>query len=183
MVARIMAKIKGQEAANRARSGRAGRKSGTSTPESRKIAKALQPATLRQELTSAGLVLAAGAAGKVVSKVAPIIARRVSRSVSNTAYDVLSAGLEKASGGGKVFRTNTPMGPSLGSTRIMTAKQREAAIGGLSKVASNRADEVGAKIGSQVQAGVTRVGQVVGAAGVTAASKRRGGRGGGTKKR
>jgi hypothetical protein len=178
----FVAKKSGQEAANRARSGRAGRKPGTSTPQSRAIAKALKPATLKQEITAAGLALAAGAAGKAISKAAPMIARRISGKVSNTAYDVLSAGLEKSAGGGRVFRTNTPMGPSLGSTKIMTPGQRNAAIGGLQKAASNRADEVGAQVGKSVEKAVTRVGQYAKVVAPAAVSKKRGS-GGGAKKR
>ena len=43
------------------------------------------------------------------------------------------------------------MGPSLGSTRIMTPVQRDASIAGLKQVASNRADEIGYAIGADVR--------------------------------
>jgi hypothetical protein len=94
----------------------------------------------------AGRVLAAG-----VTKLGAKLGRSVTNYTSDKSFDVLSSGLDKMKGGGRVFRTNTPMGPSLGSTRIMTPVQRDSAIAGLKQVASNRADEIGSAIGADVR--------------------------------
>jgi hypothetical protein len=99
---------------------------------------------------AAGRVAAAG-----VSRFGAKLGKSVSDYTSDKSFDVLSSGLDKMKGGGRVFRTNTPMGPSLGSTRIMTPVQRDAAISGLKQAASNRADEIGSAISADVRA-VTR---------------------------
>ena len=103
---------------------------------------------------TAAIDLAAGAAGagasrvlaSGVSRVSAKLGKSVGDYTSDKSFDILSAGLNKMKGGGRVFRTNTPMGPSLGSTRIMTPNQRDAAITGLKRAASNRSDEIGAAI-------------------------------------
>jgi len=95
---------------------------------------------------AAGRVAAAG-----VSRLGAKLGKSVSDYTSDKSFDVLSSGLDKMKGGGRVFRTNTPMGPSLGSTRIMTPGQRDAAISGLKQAASNRADEIGSAIGADVR--------------------------------
>ena len=108
---------------------------------------------------TAAMDLAAGAAGagagrvlaSGVTKVGAKLGKSVSDYTSDKSFNVLSAGLDKMKGGGRVFRTNTPMGPSLGSTRIMTPVQRDASIAGLKQVASNRADEIGYAIGADVR--------------------------------
>jgi hypothetical protein len=112
-----------------------------------------------QVAKTAAMDLAAGAAGAGASrvlasgltKVGAKLGKSVSDYTSDKSFNVLSAGLDKMKSGGRVFRTNTPMGPSLGSTRIMNPVQRDAAISGLKQAASNRADEIGYAISADVR--------------------------------
>lgn len=112
----------------------------------------------------AGAGKLAGAIGAAVGKT---VGKKVGESVADTAFSKLATGLDKASSGGKVFKTNTPFGPTLASTKIMTGPQREAAIGGLTKVASNRANEIGSSVGGQAASIVSKT---VNAAGKTVAA-------------
>ena len=128
---------------------------------------------------AAGRVAAAG-----VTRVGAKLGKSVSDYTSDKSFDVLSAGLDKMRGGGRVFRTNTPMGPSLGSTRIMNPVQRDAAIAGLKQAASNRADEIGSAISADVRAAASAAAANIRAAApaVVLVPKKKS-RGGGTKKK
>jgi hypothetical protein len=100
---------------------------------------------------AAGLGIAKGG-----SQVAGVVGRAAGKSiggkVSDSYYDEAVRNLGKISQGGKVFKTNTPMGPSLGSTKIMTAGQRGAAQAGLSQIASNQADRAGSIVANEINA-------------------------------
>ena len=104
-------------------------------------------------------------AGKVVgaasAKLGQAVGKTVAVDVAETAFSKLTTGLEKSSQGGKVFKTVTPFGPTLASTKIMSAAQREAAIGGLAKAAANRATEIGAEVGSKAASIVSKGANVV----------------------
>lgn len=128
----------------------------------------------------AASAVAGAAAGKAVSAIGSVVANKVgskvASSVANTALGKLTTGLDKASSGGKVYKTNTPFGPTLASTKIMSAPQREAAIGGLTKAASNRAAEIGKSVGADAKSAVSNItgkaSKTVAAATTAAASKK-----------
>jgi hypothetical protein len=83
--------------------------------------------------------LAAPVAGRIAARVAAKNAIRsgFGRRVGDATYNKATKGLSKASSGGKVSRTQTPMGPTLRSTRIQSEAERAARIGNLEKRASN----------------------------------------------
>jgi hypothetical protein len=99
--------------------------------------------------TGAAIGQAGSKVGKIVGKAA---GKTVGALVSDSYFDAATSNLNKINQGGKVFRTNTPMGPSLGSTKIMTPGQRSAAQAGLSQIASNQADRAGAITANEVNA-------------------------------
>jgi hypothetical protein len=111
---------------------------------------------------TAAMDLAAGAAsaaaGKVVGavggRVAKNVAGRVDDYVGDRAYESLSAGLSKASSGGRLYTANTAFGKTLASTKIMNTAQRSAAISGLEKVAANRSNEIGSAVAADVSAAI-----------------------------
>jgi hypothetical protein len=101
--------------------------------------------------------LAAKGAGRYVGNVA-----------AEEAYKVNMKGLWNASGmGGKVSRTQTPMGPTLRSTAIGTPKQQAARIGNLEIGAVKRADRTGVGAQSQVIRDIFKAGNKVKQAGTT----------------
>jgi hypothetical protein len=112
-------------------------------------------------------VAAAGAGraiGKVVGTAAGIATGKVA---GDKAFEKLLP--KSISTGGKVFRTNTPMGPTLASTRIMTKGQQSSAVKGLTKIAENRANEIEAAVGKTVARSTAKgVANVVKGAGVAA---------------
>ena len=85
--------------------------------------------------------VAAAGAGKVLGAA---LGAAAGKATGKLAGDVsFQKLLPKSMGtGGTVFRTNTPMGPTLASTKIMTKGQTSAAEKGLTKIASNRAKEI-----------------------------------------
>ena len=106
------------------------------------------PQVLKESAIDLGSMAVGGAAGKVLGKVFGKVA---GRAVANEVFERLAPNSIKT--GGKVFRTNTPFGPTLASTKIMTKGQTSAAAAGLTKIASNRANEVGSQIASKVAKG------------------------------
>lgn len=122
-------------------------------------------------------------AGAGITRLGGKLGKSVSDYTSDKSFDVLSRGLDKMKGGGRVFSTNTPMGPSLGSTRIMTPGQRDAAISGLKQAASNRADEIGSAISADVRAVAGAAAANIRAAAPAVVVGRKKPRGGGTKKK
>jgi hypothetical protein len=112
-----------------------------------------------------GAARAIGGVGKVVGKV---VAQNVAATSAQTTFNALTKNLPNASQGGKTFTTQTPFGPTLASTKIMTSPQREAAIKGLATAAGNRATEVGVELGSKagrvVSSAIREAGQAIGGA-------------------
>lgn len=95
--------------------------------------------------------VAAAGAGKVLGKALGAAAGKVTgRIAGDTAFETLLP--KSMSAGGKVFRTNTPMGPTLASTKIMTKGQTSAAEKGLTKIAENRANEIESGVKQTVKA-------------------------------
>lgn len=90
--------------------------------------------------------VAAAGAGKAIGK---LVGTAAGMATGKVAGDVSFQQLlpKSMSAGGKVFRTNTPMGPTLASTKIMTKGQQSAAEKGLTKIADNRANEIEAGVG------------------------------------
>jgi hypothetical protein len=103
---------------------------------------------IKNSAIDAATMVAGGVAGRVLGKVLSNVAGRV---VGKEVFETLAP--RTIGTGGKVSKTYTPMGPTLRSTRIMTQGQTAAAGKGLTKIASNRANEVGSQIGSKVAAG------------------------------
>jgi hypothetical protein len=104
---------------------------------------------IKDSAVDVALMAAGAGVGRILGKIAGSAA---GRKVAQEVFETLSP--KSMSTGGKVYRTNSPMGPTLASTRIMTKGQTSAAASGLTKIASNRANEVGAQIGSKVSKGV-----------------------------
>lgn len=126
-----------------------------------KYAKAVQAGPTAVAKTAAmdlAVSAASAAAGKVVGavggKVAKTVGRKVDDYVGDRAFESLSAGLDKARAGGRIYTANTPYGQTIASTKIMNPSQRSAAISGLTKVAENRANEIGSAVASDVSAAI-----------------------------
>ena len=104
----------------------------------------LKPESTGDKIKAVGIGAASLGAGPLVRAIAKTVGVGASRAIGNVAgnaaFDAASKGLEKARAGGRVFRTTTPFGPSLGSTKIMTANQVSAAVGNLAKRAENIAN-------------------------------------------
>jgi hypothetical protein len=126
---------------------------------------------------------ASAAAGKVLGSVVSRVGSRAAASageyVADKSFDVLSAPLQKSSSGGRLFNVQTPFGKTLGSTKIMNAAQRQAAISGLTSAAANRATEIGSAVASDLSAAARAAASGIRAAagplGVAAVNRKRGG--------
>ena len=130
--------------------------------------------------------LAAGPIARAVTRSVGVAASRAAGVVAgNAAFDAATKGLEKASAGGRVFRTVTPFGPTLGSTRIMTPSQRSASIGGLVKRGENIGNQTERVVASTLGSAANTASKVVGAAttGAAVGVVRKRSRGGGAKKK
>lgn len=118
---------------------------------------------IKDSAVDVALMAAGAGVGRILGKIAGSAA---GRKVAQEVFETLSP---KTMGtGGKVYRTNSPMGPTLASTKIMTKGQTSAAASGLTKIASNRANEVGAQIGSKVAKGTATAGKGLGMAAAAA---------------
>ena len=108
--------------------------------------------TGKQVAKDTAIDLATMAAGGVLGKVGgKILGTAAAKLTGKTAFEKLAP---KTMGtGGKVYRTHSPMGPTLASTKIMTKGQTSAAGKGLTKIASNRANEIGSQVGFKVARG------------------------------
>ena len=106
------------------------------------------PQVLKESAIDLGAMAAGGVAGKLLGKALSNVA---GRTVGKEVFEALAP--KTIGTGGKVSTVNTPFGKTLGSTRIMTQGQTSAAGKGLTKIASNRANEVGSQIGSKVASG------------------------------
>lgn len=99
---------------------------------------------------TAAETVALGAAGKIVANpVTKIAASKIGKAIGGrtaaAAYQANTKGLAAATGaGGKISRTVTPMGPTLRSTAIGTAKQQAARINNLEQAAFLKATRAGA---------------------------------------
>lgn len=99
--------------------------------------------------------VAAAGAGKALGKVLGAVAGKATGAVAgDVSFEKLLP--KSMSAGGKVFRTNTPMGPTLASTKIMTKGQTSAAASGLTKIAENRANEIESGVRRAVSSSVSR---------------------------
>jgi hypothetical protein len=89
--------------------------------------------------------VAAAGAGKVLGAALGAVAGKATGKIAgDVSFEKLLP--KSMSAGGKVFRTNTPMGPTLASTKIMSKGQQSAAEKGLTKIADNRANEIEAGV-------------------------------------
>lgn len=121
--------------------------------------------------TGAAIGQAGSKLGSVIGKAA---GAELGERVGSSYLDDALRAIDKSSQGGRVFKTNTPMGPTLGSTKIMTPGQLESAKKGLSTIASNQASRVASNVAGEVQnlvSGAIRatsrgVGAIVAGAGV-----------------
>jgi len=99
--------------------------------------------------------VAAAGAGKVLGKALGAVAGKATGAVAgDVSFEKLLP--KSMSAGGKVFRTNTPMGPTLASTKIMTKGQTSAAEKGLTKIAENRANEIAPAVRREMSAVTSR---------------------------
>jgi hypothetical protein len=109
--------------------------------------------------------------GALVRGATKLAAKKIGQSVSGrtaqAAYNANMKGLKGATGmGGKVSRTQTPMGPTLRSTEIGTAKQQAARISNLEVGAFRKATRAGAEAGSKAMIDVFKAGKKVKQGGV-----------------
>jgi hypothetical protein len=128
-------------------------------------------------LNTAGKVATEGAmiglgGGALVRGATKLAAKKIGQSVSGrtaqAAYNANMKGLKGATGmGGKVSRTQTPMGPTLRSTEIGTAKQQAARISNLEVGAFRKATRAGAEAGSKAMIDVFKAGAKVKQGGAT----------------
>jgi hypothetical protein len=72
----------------------------------------------------------------------------VSNAAGELAFRAASEGIENASRGGRVFRTTTPFGPTLASTKVMSTAERSARINNLLKRSENIANTTEASLRS-----------------------------------
>lgn len=108
--------------------------------------------TGKQVAKETAIDLATMAAGGVLGKIGgKILGTAAAKLTGKTSMKVLAP--KTIGTGGKVYRTNSPMGPTLASTKIMTKGQTSAAGKGLTKIASNRANEIGSQVGFEVAKG------------------------------
>lgn len=110
-------------------------------------------------------VAAAGAGRLLGAGLGAIRGKEMGILAGDTAFEKLLP--KSMSAGGRIFRTNTPMGPTLASTKIMTKGQTSAAEKGLTKIADNRANEIEASVRATVaRATAKRTANVVKGTGV-----------------
>jgi len=129
--------------------------------------------------TGAAIGQAGSKLGSVIGKAA---GAELGERVGSSYLDDALRAIDKSSQGGRVFKTNTPMGPTLGSTKIMTPGQLESAKKGLSTIASNQASRVASNVAGEVQnlvSGAIRatsrgVGAIVAGAGAATNKKSKG---------
>ena len=108
--------------------------------------------TGKQVAKDTAIDLATMAAGGVLGKIGGKILGTAAAKISGkAAFETIAP--KTISAGGKVSKTNTPFGPTLRSTKIMTQGQTAAAAKGLTKIASNRADEIGSRVAREVAYG------------------------------
>ena len=122
-------------------------------------------------LNTAGKVATEGAmiglgGGALVRGATRIAAKAAGKYVGNlsmqSAMGPNMKGLKGATGmGGKVSRTQTPMGPSLRSTEIGTAKQQAARIGNLESYAIKKSVHTGSVAGRKAMIDVFKAGKKV----------------------
>lgn len=112
--------------------------------------------------------VAAAGAGRVIGKlVGTAVGSATGKVAGDKAFEKLLP--KSMSAGGRVFRTNTPMGPTLASTKIMTKGQQSSAEKGLVKIAENRANEIESAVGKTIARSTAKgVANVVKGAGVAA---------------
>jgi hypothetical protein len=131
---------------------------------------------------TAAETVALGAAGKLIANpVTKAVAKKVGQNIggrtAQASYNANMKGLWKATGaGGKVTRTQTPMGPTLRSTAIGTSKQQTARVNNLETAAFKKATRAGAEATSKAMIDVFKKGKQVkkglGAAGVAASANK-----------
>ena len=99
--------------------------------------------------------VAAAGLGRVLGAALGAVAGKTSGQIAgDVSFEKL---LPKSMGpGGTVFRTNTPMGPTLASTKIMTKGQTSSAAKGLTKIAENRANEIAPAVRREMSAVTSR---------------------------
>jgi hypothetical protein len=132
---------------------------------------------LYNALNTAGKVATEGAmiglgGGALVRGATRIAAKAAGKYVGNlsmqSAMGPNMKGLKGATGmGGKVSRTQTPMGPSLRSTEIGTAKQQAARIGNLETSAIKKSVRTGSVAGRKAMIDVFKAGKKVKQGGAT----------------
>jgi len=99
--------------------------------------------------------LGAGVKSKIVSKI--VSKSKIPGAAGNAAWDAAAKGLSKATGaGGKVSKTFTPMGKTLRSTQIGSAKQQAARIENLTRNADRISNRAVAGAKTQIAKNVSR---------------------------
>ena len=109
------------------------------------------------------LSLGAGPIARAATKTVGMAASKsVGALAGNAAFDAATKGLDKAKAGGRVFRTVTPFGPTLGSTKIMSPNQRLASVAALVKRGENIGNQTERVVASTLGGAARTVSQVVG---------------------
>ena len=95
------------------------------------------------------------------------VAGKAGGRVADAAFKASTKGFEASGAGGKVKNVMTPMGKTLGSTRIGSGAQQSARMGNLEIAKAKEAVRAGADISRQVVRGMNQAGKLVKGAAVT----------------
>jgi len=95
------------------------------------------------------------------------VAGKAGGRVADAAFKASTKGFEASGAGGKVKNVMTPMGKTLGSTRIGSPAQQAASMGNLEIAKAKEAVRAGADISRQVVRGMNQAGKLVKGAAVT----------------
>jgi hypothetical protein len=94
-------------------------------------------------------LLVAGMGGPALAgRMATSKANRVAGIVGDELFGAATQGFDRAAAGGRIFTTQTPFGPTTGSTRIMSEPQLNASMGNLAKWYQGLSDVAGRSAGN-----------------------------------
>lgn len=150
---------------------------GTGTP----LASSLNYKPTKMNIVNAALtVTALPGSGQVSKFLAGKAGNYVSRATAEGTWQTAGKGLGSISGGGKVGKTFTPMGPTLKSTRIMNPAQKSAALKGLTtraanvtNAASSSAGQATERLSKKIIRGAVGGAKVTGAGAAVVANKKK----------
>lgn len=100
------------------------------------------------------LLVTGAAGGQLASRLAASKANRVAGMVGDELFNAATQGFDKANAGGRIFTAQTPFGPTISSTKVMSNPQLNASMGNLSKWYAGLADVAGQGAGRLAGQGV-----------------------------